>query len=114
VVTPLATVTQNLDHLSHYDQLYITNRYIPQLFYYKVSINLPYRYIHNENIVESNIADAPQQRGLEIAATANMVRKSGAWIVPYQSGKGRYTACSDDEIPRCTCPDHETRGVTWQ
>jgi transposase len=55
--------------------------------------------------------DARQQRGLEIAATANIVRKGGTWIVPSQSGKGRYTVCPDVDNPHCTCPDHETRGV---
>jgi transposase len=55
--------------------------------------------------------DARQQRGLEIAATANLVRKGGAWIVPSQSGKGRYTVCLDPHDPHCSCPDHETRGV---
>jgi transposase len=58
-----------------------------------------------------SISDPRQQRGLEIAATSNIVRKGGAWIVPSQSGKGRYTVCPDDESPHCTCPDHETRGV---
>lgn len=52
-----------------------------------------------------------QMRGMEIAACANIVRKGSAWIVPSQSGKGRYTVCPDDENPHCTCPDHETRGV---
>jgi transposase len=56
--------------------------------------------------------DYRQQRGLEIAATANLVRKGGAWLVPSQSGKGTYTVCPHDEAPHCTCPDHETRGVT--
>jgi transposase len=57
------------------------------------------------------ISDPRQQRGLEIAATANILRKGGAWIVPSQSGKGRYTVCPDHDEPHCTCPDHETRGV---
>lgn len=55
--------------------------------------------------------DARQQRGLEIAATAKIAKKGGAWLVPSQSGKGRYTVCLHDETPHCTCPDHETRGV---
>jgi transposase len=57
------------------------------------------------------ISDPRQQRGLEIAATANILRKGGAWMVPSQSGKGRYTVCPDHDEPHCTCPDHETRGV---
>jgi transposase len=57
------------------------------------------------------ISDRRQQRGLEIAATANIVRKGSEWLVPSQSGKGRYTVCPDPDSPHCSCPDHETRGV---
>jgi hypothetical protein len=93
---------------------YITPENIPQLFDYEVLTGLPSRYIPNEYIVGDDmlsISDPRQQRGLEIAATSNIVRKGGAWIVPSQSGKGRYTVCPDPESPHCTCPDHETRGV---
>lgn len=55
--------------------------------------------------------DGRQQRGLEIAATANIVRKGGTWLVPSQSGHGRYTVCLDSNDPYCSCPDHETRGI---
>jgi transposase len=58
----------------------------------------------------SPISDPRQQRGLEIAATANIVRKGGAWLVPSQSGKGRYTVCLDPSEPFCSCPDHEEGG----
>jgi len=58
----------------------------------------------------SPISDPRQQRGLEIAATANIVRKGGAWLVPSQSGKGRYTVCLDPSEPFCNCPDHEEGG----
>lgn len=51
-----------------------------------------------------------QQRGLEIAATAKIERKGGAWLVPSQSGKGRYTVIPHDETPHCSCPDHEDGG----
>ena len=37
--------------------------------------------------------------------------KGSAWLVPSQSGHGKYTVCPDAETPHCTCPDHETRGV---
>ena len=57
------------------------------------------------------ISDPRQQRGLEIAATAKIERKGGAWLVPSQSGKGRYTVSPDGEAPHCNCPDHETRGL---
>jgi hypothetical protein len=55
-------------------------------------------------------SDPRQQRGLEIAATANIIRKGSAWLVPSQSRDGRYTVCPDPEAAHCTCPDHEPRG----
>jgi hypothetical protein len=54
--------------------------------------------------------EARQQRGLEIAATSKIARKGGAWLVPSQSGKGRYTVCLDPTEPHCSCPDHEEGG----
>ena len=50
-----------------------------------------------------------QQRGLMIAALSKITKKNDDWIVPSQSGKGRYTVHLDPEKPTCTCPDHETR-----
>src|SRR5205814_6554724 len=51
-----------------------------------------------------------EQRGLVIAATCKVIQKGGIWLVPSQSGNGKYTVCPDKERPHCTCPDHETRG----
>jgi transposase len=51
-----------------------------------------------------------EQKGLEIAATAKIERKGGAWLVPSQSGKGRYTCVPDANAPHCTCPDHQDGG----
>jgi transposase len=51
-----------------------------------------------------------EQRGLMIAATSKITRKGSIWIVPSQSGNGRYTVSPDTTQPHCTCPDHETRG----
>src|SRR5579862_700757 len=51
-----------------------------------------------------------QEKGLEIAATAKLQRKGRAWLVPSQSGKGRYTVIPDDAEPFCSCPDHEEGG----
>ncbi|HEY3638606.1 MAG TPA: transposase [Rhizomicrobium sp.] len=48
---------------------------------------------------------------MQIAASIKLRRKGSAWIVPSQSGKGRYTVCPDEHEPHCSCPDHETRGV---
>jgi hypothetical protein len=56
------------------------------------------------------IMEARRQRGLEIAATAKIAKKGGAWLVPSQSGKGRYTVCLDPAEPHCSCPDHEEGG----
>ncbi len=93
---------------------YITDPQLPQLFDDQVLTYIPSRYIPNGDIGEHDmdaILDPRQQRGLEIAATSNIVRKGGAWLVPSQSGKGRYTVSPDADEPRCSCPDHETRGV---
>lgn len=54
--------------------------------------------------------NAREQRGLLIAATKNIKRKGGVWLVPSQSGSGRYTVFPDKAQPHCSCPDHEERG----
>lgn len=54
--------------------------------------------------------DEREQRGLVIAATCRITQKGSIWLVPSQSGKGKYTVAPDPSEPRCTCPDHETRG----
>jgi transposase len=51
-----------------------------------------------------------EQRGLEIAATAKIIKKGNVWTVPSQSGKGRHKVCLQADLFRCTCPDHETYG----
>src|SRR4051794_30380755 len=51
-----------------------------------------------------------EQKGLEIAATAKIERKGAAWLVPSQSGKGRYTVVPHAETPHCSCPDHQDGG----
>lgn len=56
------------------------------------------------------LGESRQQRGLEIAATARIEKKGGAWLVPSQSGKGRYTVIPHAETPHCSCPDHEDGG----
>ncbi|MBS0209244.1 MAG: transposase [Planctomycetes bacterium] len=54
--------------------------------------------------------DAREQRGLVIAALCKIDRKGGIFLVPSQSGKGRYTVCPDPASPHCSCPDHEATG----
>ncbi len=44
-----------------------------------------------------------------IAALSKITQKNGDWIVPSQSGNGKYTVHLDPDKPTCTCPDHETR-----
>jgi SWIM zinc finger len=52
-----------------------------------------------------------ERRGLRIAATCKLTKKGGIWLVPSQSGRGRYTVSPDPESPHCSCPDHEMRGL---
>lgn len=56
--------------------------------------------------------NAREQRGVMIAAVCKIVQKGAVWIVPSQSGEGKYTVSPDEQSPYCSCPDHETRGVT--
>lgn len=51
-----------------------------------------------------------EERGLVIAATQKMTQKGKIWLVPSQSGKGKYTVCPDADCPYCSCPDHEETG----
>jgi transposase len=53
--------------------------------------------------------DARQQKGLEIAATLNIVRKGDDWSVPSQSIQKRYTVTRDGETFACSCPDYDLR-----
>jgi transposase len=53
---------------------------------------------------------AREQRGLVIAATQKLVQKGKIWLVPSQSGNGRYTVLPDPESPFCSCQDHEDTG----
>ncbi len=53
-----------------------------------------------------------EQRGTMIAAVCKIIQKGAVWLVPSQSGNGKYTVSPDEQCPHCSCPDHETRGVT--
>ena len=50
-----------------------------------------------------------QERGLEIANRCYIPQQNGFWLVPSQSGNGRYRVAYG-ETPTCTCPDFETHG----
>ena len=52
-----------------------------------------------------------EQRGLVIAALCKIDKKGPVYLVPAQTGRGKYTVCPDPTNPHCSCPDHETRGV---
>ncbi len=54
-----------------------------------------------------------QQKGLEIAATAKILRKGKAWSVPSQSAERRYTVWLGQES-HCSCPDHEDGGFKFK
>src|SRR5271165_4632449 len=55
--------------------------------------------------------NAREERGLVIAATQKLTQRGKVWLVPSQSGKGKYTVCPDPESPFCSCPDHEETGM---
>jgi transposase len=55
--------------------------------------------------------DGRKERGRAIAAQ-NKIRKTprGGYLVPSQSGQGKYAVTDADAQARCTCPDFELRG----
>lgn len=46
-----------------------------------------------------------QQKGLQIADRYRITNQNGLWLVPSQSGKGKYKV--DPEAGSCSCPDYE-------
>jgi hypothetical protein len=53
--------------------------------------------------------DPRQQRGLEIAATARIVKKGAGWLVPSQSGNGRYKGNRPFVGDQVVCLGHDPR-----
>ena len=51
-----------------------------------------------------------QQKGVEIAASARLVKKGASWLVPSQSLPTKYTVVLNDDGGFCTCPDHAATG----
>src|SRR5712692_6191541 len=49
-------------------------------------------------------------KGKEIAARLKIHKQDNKWIVPSQTGKGKYTVDIEGKAPHCTCPDFELRG----
>lgn len=52
-----------------------------------------------------------QSKGQDMASRLKIERKDNKWIVPSQTGKGKYEVDIDGKIPHCTCPDYELRGL---
>jgi transposase/predicted nucleic acid-binding Zn finger protein len=48
-----------------------------------------------------------EEKGRQIAERSNIVRDGHLWLVPSQSGKGKYKV--NPEAKRCTCPDYDFR-----
>lgn len=54
-----------------------------------------------------------QQRGMTLAATARIRRRSGMYEVPSQTNSGAsYIVARIAEVYHCTCPDYELTGLT--
>jgi hypothetical protein len=50
---------------------------------------------------------AREQKGLQIAHTAEITRLDNLWIVPSQTSAKKYAVDLDAERPSCTCPDYK-------
>jgi len=59
--------------------------------------------------------DPREERGLQIASKAKLLREGDRWFVPSQSGRGMndgyYIVNPDISNPHCNCSDHETHHV---
>jgi transposase len=53
--------------------------------------------------------DLRELKGLELAARAKIVFKDGAWVVPSQTGNGKYTVVLKPAGDSCTCDDFTLR-----
>jgi hypothetical protein len=54
--------------------------------------------------------DGRKERGQQIAAQNSIRKTPRGYIVPSQSGKGKYAVVVSGDKPSCTCPDHESHG----
>lgn len=63
--------------------------------------------------METNGMDMRKIKGQKIAETCRIVKTAMGWQVPSQSGHGTYLVYTESLLskPKCTCPDHESRGV---
>jgi hypothetical protein len=53
--------------------------------------------------------DAREQRGLQIAVAARLRNWGNRWIVPSQTGHGKYAVIVTGDTAECNCPDFESR-----
>jgi SWIM zinc finger len=53
--------------------------------------------------------DAREERGRAIAERSRIEPNGAGWLVPSQTGNGKYLVCLKGGEPHCTCPDYETR-----
>src|SRR5262245_60867277 len=76
------------------------------------SAPLVYKYIDQlrGTTMDAQAERGRKERGLIIAATTKLTPKGKVWVVPSQSGAGKYTVHLDPETPFCSCPDHEETG----
>jgi transposase len=51
--------------------------------------------------------DIRQQKGVAIATSKNLKKDGNLWLVPSQSGNGKYKVNAEDS--HCTCPDYDLR-----
>src|SRR5262249_14779359 len=54
--------------------------------------------------------DMRELKGLEIAARCRVEFKNGTWLVPSQSGQGKYRVMLSAEGDRCECEDFSLTG----
>jgi|HubBroStandDraft_4_1064222.scaffolds.fasta_scaffold00003_25 transposase len=55
--------------------------------------------------------DTREQRGIALAKAKALKQKGALWVVPSQSGASTYVVEPNGQLPNCTCPDYETRGI---
>jgi len=55
--------------------------------------------------------DVRKQRGEEIAKVCQITQRGDDWIVPSQSGPGKYTVRLNPYLPTCSCKDYELRAM---
>jgi hypothetical protein len=56
--------------------------------------------------------DVRRERGRLIAEACKLNKRSnGMWFVPSQSAGGHYAVRLDPNLPTCSCPDYELRGM---